>query len=87
MPLYAEKNFFGFFVFFQKFKLFIVNRLTMAKRIYRELTDDVKKSISDSMKNYHKSMTYDDKQRVNNKRSSSMLRYWAGILSKKENDE
>ena len=59
----------------------------MAKRIYRELTDDVKKSISDSMKNYHKSMTYDDKQRVNNKRSSSMLRYWAGILSKKENDE
>jgi hypothetical protein len=57
------------------------------KRMYRELNDDVKKKISDSMKNYHKSMNYDDKQRVNNKRSSSMLRYWAGIPSKKEENE
>ena len=53
----------------------------------RELNDDVKKKISDSMKNYHKSMTYDDKQRVNNKRSSSMLRYWAGIPHKEEDTE
>ena len=59
----------------------------MAKRIYRELTDDVKKSISDSMKDYHKRMTYDDKQRVNNKRSSSMIRYWSGVPSKKEENE
>ena len=57
------------------------------QRMYRELNDDVKKKISDSMKNYHKSMTYDDKQRVNNKRSSSMLRYWAGIPHKKEENE
>lgn len=57
------------------------------KRMYRELNDDVKKKISDSMKNYHKSMNYDDKQRVNNKRSSSMLRYWAGIPSKKKENE
>ena len=55
--------------------------------MYRELNDDVKKKISDSLKNYHKSMTYDDKQRVNNKRSSSMLRYWAGIPPKKEDTE
>lgn len=82
-----RKIFFGFFVFFQKFKLFIVSRLTMAKRIYRELTDDVKKSISDSMKDYHKRMTYDERLRINAKQSESQKRYWAGIISKKENDE
>ncbi|MBR6656301.1 MAG: hypothetical protein IKL20_06855 [Alistipes sp.] len=59
----------------------------MAKRIYRELTDDVKKSISDSMKDYHKRMTYDERLRINAKQSESQKRYWAGILSKKENDE
>lgn len=51
----------------------------MAKRIYRELGDDVKKKISDSMKELHKHMTYDKKTALNNKKSDSLKRYWAGI--------
>lgn len=56
-------------------KLFIVKRLTMAKRIYRELTDEVKKKISDSMKTYHKNQNIEDKRRINKKKSSSMQHY------------
>jgi hypothetical protein len=40
---YAKKNFLQKFCLFSKMKLFIVKRLTMAKRIYRELNDDIKK--------------------------------------------
>ena len=52
------------------------------KRIYRELNDDVKKKISDSMKKYHQQMTYDKKTAINNKRSDSLKKYWANIQSK-----
>ena len=47
----------------------------MAKRIYRELTDEVKKKISDSMKTYHKNQNIEDKRRINKKKSSSMQYY------------
>lgn len=56
----------------------------MAKRIYRELSDSVKKSISDSMKDFHRRMTYDERLRINAKQSESQKRYWAGISSRKE---
>ena len=59
----------------------------MAKRIYRELTDDVKKSISDSMKKYHQQMTYDKKIALNNKRSNSLKKYWDGIKSKEQQND
>ena len=59
----------------------------MAKRIYRELSDSVKKSISDSMKDYHKNMTYDKKIALNNKKSNSLKKYWDGIKSKEEQDD
>ena len=59
----------------------------MAKRIYRELTDDVKKSISDSMQNYHHKLTDFEKEQISRKKSESLKRYWAGIPSKKEDDE
>ena len=59
----------------------------MAKRIYRELTDDVKKSISDSMQNYHHKLTDSEKEKINRKKSESLKRYWAGIPNKKEDTE
>ena len=59
----------------------------MAKRIYRELSDDVKKSISDSMRKHHQQMTYDKKIALNNKKSESLKRYWANIPNKKEDGE
>ena len=59
----------------------------MAKRIYRELTDDVKKSISDSMKDYHKRMTYDERLRINAKQSNSLKKYWDGIKSKEQQND
>ena len=59
----------------------------MAKRIYRELSDDVKKSISDSMKDYHRNLTFDKRQKINMKQSESQKRYWAGIKSKEEQND
>ena len=59
----------------------------MAKRIYRELSDDVKKSISDSMKDYHRRMTYDERQKINMKQSQSQKRYWSTIGSKNDDGE
>ena len=54
------------------------------KRIYRELSDDVKKKISDSMKDYHKQMTYDERSKINAKQSESQKRYWSTICSKND---
>ena len=51
----------------------------MAKRIYRELSDEVRKKISDSMIIYHKNQNIEDKRRINKKKSSSMQHYWSGI--------
>ena len=59
----------------------------MAKRIYRELTDEVKKSISDSMKDYHRRMTYDERQKISMKQSESQKRYWSTIGSKNDDEE
>lgn len=59
----------------------------MAKRYYRELSDDVRKKISDSMKDFHRRMTYDERQRINAKQSESQKRYWAQIPNKKEDTE
>ena len=57
------------------------------ERIYRELSNDTKKKISDSMKDYHRRMTYDERQRINAKQSESQKRYWARIPNKKEDTE
>ena len=54
----------------------------MAKRYYRELSDETKKKISDGMKKYHQSMNYDDKQKLAQKQSQSMQRYWQSIPNK-----
>ena len=51
----------------------------MAKRLYRELNDDVKKKISDSMKDFHKRQNIEDKRRVNKLKSASMQHYWNSI--------
>lgn len=59
----------------------------MAKRYYRELSDDVRKKISDSMKDFHRRMTYDERQRINAKQSESQKRYWAQIPNKEEDSE
>jgi len=59
----------------------------MAKRYYRELSDDVRKKISDSMKDFHRRMTYDERQRINAKQSESQKRYWERIPNKKEDTE
>lgn len=55
----------------------------MAKRYYRELSDDVRKKISDSMKEFHSKRTIDSKRATSEKQSASMLHYWSGIRSKK----
>ena len=79
---YAKKNFLQNFCLFSKMKLFIVKRLTMAKRLYRELTDATKSKISNSMKNFHRNQNIDDKRQTNNKKSISMQRYWSAIRHK-----
>ena len=60
-------------------KLFIVKRLTMAKRLYRELTNFTKSKISNSLKNFHRNQNVEDKRQTNKKKSISMQRYWSQI--------
>jgi hypothetical protein len=57
------------------------------ERIYRELSNDTKKKISDSMQNYHHKLTDFEKEKINRKKSESLKRYWAGIPNKKEDTE
>lgn len=83
---YAKKNFLQKFQLFSKMKLFIVNKLTMAKRLYRELNDNVKKKISDSMKDFHKRQNIEDKRRVNKLKSASMQHYWNSIPHRRTGD-
>ncbi len=45
------------------------------ERIYRQLSSDIKKKISDSLKKYHSQMTDDAKQKLNNKKSESLKNY------------
>lgn len=59
----------------------------MAKRIYRDTPQEIRKKQSDSMTAFHANRTIDDKRATAEKQSMSMKRYWAGIASKKEDDE
>lgn len=51
----------------------------MAKRIYRDTPQNVRKKQSDGMKAFHANRTVDDKRATAEKQSESMKRYWAGI--------
>jgi hypothetical protein len=68
-------------------KLFIVKRLTMARRCYRELSDETKKKISDGMKDFHSHRTIDSKRSSARKQSASMQRYWLSIPNKSPSNE
>ena len=68
-------------------KLFIVKRLTMAKRIYRELSQEVKDKISSGMRKYHQQMGYDEKKKINRQKSDSLKRYWESIPNKRYTDD
>ena len=57
------------------------------ERIYRQLSSDIKKRISDSMKKYHSQMTDDVKQKLNNKKSESLKNYWRSIPDKREEED
>ena len=65
--------------FFKDETIYSKQTITMAKRLYRELNDDVKKKISDSMKDFHKRQNIEDKRRVNKLKSASMQHYWNSI--------
>lgn len=54
------------------------------KRIYRELSDNTKKKISTSMKQYHTNKTAAQSQKTSEKQSQSMKNYWANIPSKEK---
>ena len=54
----------------------------MAKRYYRELSDETKKKISDGMKDFHSNRTIDSKRSSAKKQSASMQRYWQSIPNK-----
>ena len=60
-------------------KLYLLYKITKLMRQYRELSNEVKQKISDSMKKYH-SQRGTEKQRSTNKSiSNSMKRYWSTI--------
>ena len=54
------------------------------KRIYRELSDNTKKKISTSMKQYHTNKTAAQIQSTAEKQSQAMKRYWSNIPSKEK---
>ena len=58
----------------------------MAQRIYRELSDETKKKISDSMKQYYQSQSGSANPNAmasrRNKQAASARAYWATIPSK-----
>lgn len=57
------------------------------RRIYRQLSDETKQKISNSMKVFHHKNTIENKRRSNILRSTTMKRYWAGIPNKEEDDD
>ena len=60
-------------------KLYLLYKITKLMRQYRQLSNEVKQKISDSMKKYH-SQRGTEKQRSTNKSiSNSMKRYWSTI--------
>lgn len=54
----------------------------MAKRFYREPSEETIKKISDSMKQYHANRSVGEKQATSAKQSASMKRYWQGVPSR-----
>lgn len=59
--------------------LYLLYKITKLMRQYRQLSNEVKKKISDSMKKYH-AQRGTEKQRSTNKQiSNSMKRYWSTI--------
>lgn len=56
----------------------------MAKRFYRELSDETKQKISNSMKKFHKNNDEVKKQQTSQKQSRSMQDYWRHIPHKRQ---
>ena len=54
----------------------------MTRRIYRELSNELRQKISDGMKRHHQEMSIDTKLAANKKRSESQKRYWCSIPHK-----
>lgn len=54
----------------------------MTRRIYRELSNEIRQKISDGMKKHHQEMSIDTKMAANKKRSESQKRYWRSIRHK-----
>jgi hypothetical protein len=54
----------------------------MTRRIYRELSNELRQKISDGMKKHHQEMSIDTKRAANKKRSESQRRYWSSIPHK-----
>lgn len=59
----------------------------MAKRIYRELPQEIRDKISAGMKKHHKEMGYDDKKKMNKKKSDSLKQYWNAIPNKSKTND
>ena len=59
----------------------------MAKRIYRELSQEIKDNISNGMRKFHQKMGYDEKKKMNRQKSDSLKRYWRSIPSKQYTDD
>ena len=55
-------------------------------RIYRELSDDIKKKISDALKKHYAEQGTEEKRKANRNKSEALKRYWANIPSKKNED-
>jgi hypothetical protein len=54
------------------------------KRIYRELSDNTKKKISTSMRQFHANKTAAQAQSTLEKQSQAMKKYWANIPSQEK---
>ena len=54
------------------------------KRIYRNLKDETKEKIAQSMKRYHQEKTTEQARTTASKLSSSMKKYWSGVPNKNE---
>lgn len=54
----------------------------MTRRIYRELSNELRQKISDGQKRHHQEMSIDTKRAANKKRSESQKRYWSNIPHK-----
>ena len=54
------------------------------KRIYGELSDNTKKKISTSMRQFHANKTAAQTQSTSEKQSQAMKKYWSNIPSKEK---